>query len=135
MMFESQDRWSPEEDDEFRGEMLALCFGMVGRLPVTMASLAASRASDAARSIAADVARRLDESGALTIELTELVGEIAGNGGYCHRNSAVDVERPPPPDPVTVRSSDPRHRLLRVALGAVSIVPTTILRAVVRRIS
>lgn len=135
MKFESQDRWSPEEDDKFREEMLALCFDMVGRLPVMMVGLAVNKATDAARSIAADVAQRLDESGALTIELTELVGEIAGNSGHHHCNSAVDVERPLPPDPVTMRSSDPRHRLLRVALGAVSIVPTTILRAVVRRIS
>lgn len=95
MTFESQDQWSPEEDDKFREEMLALCFGMVGELPLMMASLAVNKATDAARSIAADVARRLDESGALTIELTELVGEIAGNGGHHHRNSAVDVERPP----------------------------------------
>jgi len=128
MTVEAEDGWDPAEEAVFRREMFLMVFGVVVEFPAMMTGVIVGRRIRVIRFMAADAVRKLDESGALALELARLAREIASNGGL-RRGPAVDPEQPPPPDPVTVGLGGSKYRAFRLALGVVALVPTTILRA------
>ena len=108
MTSESQNEWSPEEDDEFRREMLALCFGVVGRLPMMMVEVVAAQASRATKDA-------VERNALIAIECVNIYRRLEANDG------------PRPGDPFQLYEG-PKNPVVRGALGLATLPVTALAR-------